>query len=674
MKVSRNKQLLILIVSILTVTGVIYSNFWDNGFHLDDYHTIESNLFIRSLSNVSAFFSDAKTFSVIPANASWRPIVTLSSAIDYWLAGGELNPFYFHLSMFIFFIMQIILMFFIYEKLLKKSFETTISTNLAAIGVFWYAVHPVCAETINYIIARSDSLATFFMLLAFWFYLKEGVYKKYFLYLIPLCIGAMAKPTALMFFPIVLIYEVLYNENKNIFNPKPYFSKNVMWVALPTGIFFFVMYGIIKIMEAETFNPGGESLFHYLITQPFIYAHYLEQFFIPLKLSAQSDYVAFESIANPKALLGFIFLTVFIFTIYKTQFNIETKPIAFGLSFFLLALIPTTVIPLAEVTNDHRMFYPFVGLILAFITGFYLLYERYLRKRIPYKMLLGSVILCLSLYGYGTYQRNKTWLTEETLWKDATEKSPNNGMGWLNYGLEFLNKKDFTQAEGLFLHALNFIPQYAPLHTNLGITYQQLKQMDKAEQYFNSSLSCKYSRPSTHYFYARYKYQAGDNDEAIKHAYTCLQEAPGELRAREMLFELLYDTERFEELSKLGEETLKILPNNEFALSYLKKIEGKKSKLESLEIAAKDTNDTGILLNLSLAYYNASNFIKCIEVCQRILALDPKNSTAYNNICSSYNALKVFDKAIQACNNALEIQPDFQLAKNNLEEAKNNRK
>jgi protein O-mannosyl-transferase len=669
MKVSRNKQLLIFIISILTVTGVIYSNFWNNGFHLDDYHTIESNLFIRSLSNVGAFFTDVKTFSVIPANASWRPIVTLSTALDYWIGSG-LEPFYFHLSMYVFFVLQLILMFFIYEKLLKKSFEPTIPTILAGIGVFWYAVHPVCAETINYIIARSDSLATFFMLLAFWFYLKEGVYKKYFLYLIPFCIGAMAKPTALMFLPIVLIYEVLYNENKNIFNPKSYFSKDVIKVALPTGICFVAIYATIKIMEAETFNPGGESLSRYLITQPFIYAHYIEQFFLPLKLSAQSDYVAFESIADPKAILGFIFLALFIFTIYKTQFSKETKLIAFGFSFFLCALIPTTVVPLAEVTNDHRMFYPFVGLILAFMTGAYLLYERYFKKNISYKMLVGGIVLCLGLYGYGTYQRNKTWLTEETLWKDTVEKSPNNGMGWLNYGLEFLNKKDFTQAEGLFLHALKFMPEYAAVHTNLGITYQQLKQMDKAEQYFNSSLSCKYSRPSTHYFYARYKYQTGDNEEAIKHAYTCLQGAPGELRAREMLFELLYGTERFEELSKLGEETLKLLPNNEFALSYLKKIEGKKSKLEILELEAKNTNDTGVLLDLSLAYYNASNFTKCIEVCQKILTLDPKYASAYNNICSSYNALKEFDKAIQACNKALEIQPDYKRAINNLEIAK----
>ena len=146
MKTSRNTFLIVFFVFILGTTGIVYSNFWNNGFHLDDYHTIETNLFIRTLNNMGLIFTDVKTFSNIPANASWRPLVTLSSAIDYKIGGG-LNPWAFHLSMFVFFLVQLIFMFFIYEKLLKKSFEPVVPTVLAALGVAWYAVHPVCAET-----------------------------------------------------------------------------------------------------------------------------------------------------------------------------------------------------------------------------------------------------------------------------------------------------------------------------------------------------------------------------------------------------------------------------------------------------------------------------------------------------------------------------------------------
>ena len=38
----------------------------------------------------------------------------------------------------------------------------------------------------------------------------------------------------------------------------------------------------------------------------------------------------------------------------------------FGLLWFVIALAPTSsFIPLAEVMNDHRMYFPYVGLVLA---------------------------------------------------------------------------------------------------------------------------------------------------------------------------------------------------------------------------------------------------------------------------------------------------------------------
>jgi protein O-mannosyl-transferase len=666
MKTSRNTLLIVFSIFILGATGLVYSNFWNNGFHLDDFHTIEENLFIRTLSNMGLIFTDVKTFSNIPANASWRPLVTLSSAIDYKIGGG-LNPWAFHLSMFVFFLMQLILMLFFYEKLLKKSFEPIVPTILAGLGVAWYAVHPVCAETLNYIIARSDSLSTFFMLLAFWLYMKKGAYAKYCLYLIPLALGAMAKPTALMFFPIVLVYEVLFNENKNIFNPQSYFSKNVLRVALPTGLFFVATYALMKKMEAGTFNPGGGSLVKYVMTQPFVYAHYIQQFFYPSQLSAQSDFAVFQSLTNPKAILGFIFLGLLIFTIYKTQFNVKTKPIAFGLSFFLCALIPTTFVPLAEVTNDHRMFFPFVGFVLAFTTAVYWLYERYFQNSLSPKMLIGAALFCLGLYGYGTYERNKIWLNEKTLWKDTIEKSPKNGLGWINYGLTFLENKDFKGAEQYFLRALEILPEYAPVHTNLGITYQNLGQKDKAQDYFRRSIETKFRQPSTHFFFARFKYQMGESEECIKHLYQCIEEAPGDLRAREMLIEIFFEKERFGEMAKICDETLKLLPNNKLAQAHLKMIVGKKSRIEALEDAVKTTTDIEVVLNLSLAYYHEGRYEKCIEACQKMITMDANYEKAYNNMCSSYNALKQYDKAIEACTKAIAINPDYKLAKNNLE-------
>ena len=43
----------------------------------------------------------------------------------------------------------------------------------------------------------------------------------------------------------------------------------------------------------------------------------------------------------------------------------KTRVIGFGLLWFLIALLPTSLFPLAEVMNDHRTFLPYIGLVIA---------------------------------------------------------------------------------------------------------------------------------------------------------------------------------------------------------------------------------------------------------------------------------------------------------------------
>jgi hypothetical protein len=83
-----------------------YSNHFQNSFHFDDSHTVVDNVFIRDLHNIPRFFTDATTFSTLPANRTWRPIVSLSLALDYRLGGGA-KPLWFHISTFFWFLLQL---------------------------------------------------------------------------------------------------------------------------------------------------------------------------------------------------------------------------------------------------------------------------------------------------------------------------------------------------------------------------------------------------------------------------------------------------------------------------------------------------------------------------------------------------------------------------------------
>src|SRR6266496_5897270 len=100
----RNKRIVVFSGAfLLAVLLAVYANHFHNSFHFDDAHTIVTNAAIRELRNILLFFRDATTFSSLPSNQSYRPLVSTLLAIDYKLAGG-LSPFWFHLSILIVFI------------------------------------------------------------------------------------------------------------------------------------------------------------------------------------------------------------------------------------------------------------------------------------------------------------------------------------------------------------------------------------------------------------------------------------------------------------------------------------------------------------------------------------------------------------------------------------------
>src|SRR5207302_4312131 len=79
-----------------------FANHFHNSFHFDDAHTIVNNAAIQSLKNIPRFFTDARTFSSLPSNQSYRPLVSTLLAIDYRIGG--LNPLAYHLSIFALFL------------------------------------------------------------------------------------------------------------------------------------------------------------------------------------------------------------------------------------------------------------------------------------------------------------------------------------------------------------------------------------------------------------------------------------------------------------------------------------------------------------------------------------------------------------------------------------------
>ena len=125
------KTFRVFVFLLLTAVTTAYANHFFNAFHFDDFHTIVNNSYIRSLANIPRFFTDATTFSSLPSNQSYRPLVTTTLAIDYVLGGGGI--FFFHLSTFLLFLVQGVVMYLLFVPLFDHA-ERNPRNSFVALG------------------------------------------------------------------------------------------------------------------------------------------------------------------------------------------------------------------------------------------------------------------------------------------------------------------------------------------------------------------------------------------------------------------------------------------------------------------------------------------------------------------------------------------------------------
>ena len=604
-----------LIALILVMICLAYANHFQNSFHFDDSHTIIDNPSIRSLKNVPVFFSDAAAFSVLPGNRTWRPLISTSLALDYWIAGG-LNPTAFHVSTMLWFLLLIWILFRLSIRIFDAARPGVDNSLAAGFTAALFGLHPACAETLNYVIQRGDLYATLGVTAGVYLYTSHPGWRKYGIYLLPVLAAQLSKPPALVF-PVLLFVYLLLIENRSL--------RSAASGAIP-GLCLTIFMAILQArMTPASFSPGAASAYEYRITQPFVALRYFAAFFLPVRLSADTDLSSFGSAFDPLALCGFAFLGGVVATAIFYSRDLKTRPIAFGLWWFLAALAPTSLFPLAELENDHRMFFPFVGLAIAVVWAITLLWPSRVSRRVS----TVAAILLLAACAWGVHVRNEIWRSEATLWRDVTLKSPHNGRGLMNYALCLLSSGDRAGALDYMQRALIYTPSYYMLEINLGIVYGDLQNDAEAESHFQRAMALAPEESLPYQYYARWLSSRNRTADALVNARKAVALNPSNPNSQELL-------RRLETVVREAEES-----------------------------AA--ANPTGAnYLTLSLRYCEARRYNDCIRAAQNALARQPDLAEAYNNIAAAHEELGQWDAAIAAANQAIRLKPDFQLARNNL--------
>jgi len=609
-------------LAVVVLVLLAYSNHFHNGFQFDDAHTIVNNAFIQDPRNIPQFFRDGTTFSSLPSNQSYRPLVSSLLAISYALAGG-LKPFWFHFAIFALFVLQVLLLGYVLHQLCERLLPGAANRWIAAVAACWYGVHPANADTVNYIIACSDVISTLGIVGSFACYFAFPGARRYFVYVLPAAIAVLAKPPAAIFAVLFAVYLLLFRESKTEGATKAKRAIGYLIEIAPAFMACGAALWLVQRMTPSHWAAGAGEGWRYVITQPYVALLYFQTFLWPGGLSADYDLAPFKTIGDPRFLTGLGFAMLFTGSAVAALIARRSRVVGFGLLWYVIGLLPTSLLPMAEVMNDHRTFLPYIGLIIAAAAVASLIIKERKSYRPPI-VVAGSLSVVLFLCGnaYATNQRNKVWWNNESLWQDVVAKSPGNSRGLMNYGNVLMKKGAYADALSYFRRAQVIAPRYSTLFINIAIAEGANGQLAQAERDFEKALSLAPESPDSHTYYAAWLLKHSRPAEALRLATPAVELAPADIMARDLLLEA--------------------------------------------RMAADRPATAAFYLGQSLEYYQAERYEESIAACKTALSLRANYAEAWNNIGAASNQLGLYRQAAEACEKALRLKPGYELAANNL--------
>jgi tetratricopeptide (TPR) repeat protein len=581
----------------------VYANHFRNGFHFDDSHAIVDNVYVRDMRHIPRYFVDATTFSVLPWNQTYRPLLQTTFAIDYRLGGY--NPTIFQIDTFIWYLLLIVTMAAVFTAI-TDDFVTALA------GTAIFALHPVGAETVNYVVQRGVVMSTLGVVAALGVYIRWPSQRTRGWYLLPLVCAGLAKPPALVF-PLLLAAYVA------LFEPRQRLTQAIA----PSLAVAVALAWWLWLNNPPSASTGAPDPAAYLWTQPFVALRYFSLFFVPVGLSADNDWPLLSGPADPRAIAGLLFVAALAAAAWRLAKRDTTRPVAFGLAWFVVALLPTALTPVAEVANDHRMFFPFVGLSLAVSSAATL----WLRRGAPSPARDISIAALLAgiLIGEAAavHARNQVWRSEESLWRDVTLKSPRNGRGWMNYGLTRLASGDSSGAILAFERARELTPNYPLLYVNFGVALGHVGRAKEAEDHFLRAVSLAPEDWRSHMYYAAWLARIGRGPDGLAHARLARELNPADAA-----------------VAPIERSVRRFAGTPEYFLAR------------------------------SQAEYRMGRFSESMASARQALALRPSYAEALNNIAAAHNALGEWDAGIAAGDLAFRLKPSLDIALNNVNYAR----
>lgn len=484
-----------------------YSGTFQAPFVFDDLDSIVDN---EVITNIGNFLQGSAAYAIYPR----RYVGYLTFALNHAMGGLDVTVY--HIVNLVIHAINAALVYCLVLLTFKtpKMKPAPLSISPESLSFFCaaiFAVHPVQTQAVTYIVQRLTSLCTLFYLSSLCLYIKARLTAEsnndkrgltLSLYVLAFTAALLAMKTKEIAFTLplaLLIYDLIFiskTVRKSFVFAGPILltllviPMSMLNIAKPLG-------EVISDVSTVTRVQTAVSRFDYLMTQFRVLVTYLRLLFFPINQNMDYDYPIYHSLFSSPVLLSFSFLiTIFILALAmlwhaRRHHNAILRIAGYGILWFFVALsVESSIIPIADVIFEHRMYLPSIGMIIAVVAGL----SGILAACIPYrfrKWAGGVGLLAIVILTIGTYNRNTVWASEISLWSDTVWKSPAKARPYDLLGAALAAAGRNEEAIPVLMRALELQPRYAEAYNNLGIALSRQGRQAKAAAAFREAISIK---------------------------------------------------------------------------------------------------------------------------------------------------------------------------------------
>jgi tetratricopeptide (TPR) repeat protein len=309
----------------------------------------------------------------------------------------------------------------------------------------------------------------------------------------------------------------------------------------------------------------------------------------------------------------------------------EERLVSFGFLWFFVTLsVESSVIPIADVIFEHRMYLPSVGAIIAIVASMVILTDSYGWKRAK-KASVPVLAGVIALFSIMAYSRNSIWQEGQDgimLWADVVSKSPGKARPHFSLGEAYYEKGMHEKAMEELRKAMILKPDYTGKHDMKGV-----------------------QRVLGQYVSAVSKYEAAQRDN------------PDSAEAHSNLGAVYEALGRYEDAEKEYEDALRVDPGYARAHNNLGVIHDRHGRYED---AIREYRSALSIVpdyskahnNLGVVYKRLDRYEDAIGEFRAALKSEPGYANAHKNLGATYEKLGRYEDAVKEYQEALNIQPE----------------